>query len=107
MPGGIDGMSGMGGVFMGMALSMRQGLLSDPELMAVFSNPEMVAGMHDITSNPGNNNPVKPFRTRSIQRLWGSSARYGWAVAVACLSSEAQEVAAPVRPRLQGPLSMK
>jgi len=28
--------------------------MSDPELMAAFSNPKMMAAMQDIMSNPGN-----------------------------------------------------
>merc|ERR1719188_846171 len=39
---------------MGMDPSMLQGLLSDPELMAAFSNPKMAAAMQDIMSNPAN-----------------------------------------------------
>merc|ERR1719145_440213 len=48
MPGGMPGMPG------GIDPSMMQGLLSDPELMAAFSNPKMAAAMQDIMSNPGN-----------------------------------------------------
>merc|ERR1719436_587816 len=48
MPGGMPGMPG------GMDPSMMAGLMSDPELMAAFSNPKMAAAMQDIMSNPGN-----------------------------------------------------
>merc|ERR1712039_334858 len=54
MGGGFPGMGGMGGMPGGIDPSMLSGLMSDPELMAAFSNPKMMAAMQDIMSNPGN-----------------------------------------------------
>jgi suppressor of tumorigenicity protein 13 len=51
---GMGGMGGMPGMPAGMDPSMLSGLLSDPELMAAFSNPKMAAAMQDIMSNPAN-----------------------------------------------------